>query len=1776
MAERTVRVRVVAQLSGFGALRGAAGQVAGFGRMAAGAAGGVRGLTTASAGARRGLAGVGAGARGGAAGLRDTTAAAGAARRGLAGVTTAGATVPGLFGRIGASARSGMSRAAQATSSLLAPVRGLGTMLAGGAIIYGLADIVHQGNEYSSALLKFGEVTRASGAEMKAAGREAQALGADVRLPAATAAEAADAMVELAKAGLSATDSMRAARGTLQLSAAARTDVAMAARIEGDIMDQFAMKGSQATIVADTLANTVNNSSGELIDLYYAMKYVGPTAHSMGVSIQETATAVGLLGKSGIIGETAGTTLRGMLARMAAPTRQAKKGLRELGIEAFDSAGKFKGLEYVVGKLADAHHHLTQKEFTSAAAMAFGKPALSGATALAHQGAEAYQTLAKQIGRAGGAADVAAAESKGLGGAMRTLGAQIRGAFLQVYLGVSPVLEKITRGMATSVSSAIPYIKRGVKVAGTVWEVYGPTVERKLHAAGGRFKKEAAKMADPLISVFKTGLAAAGPIAAGALYGVWVVLKNVGATVSPLVDGLAAVVGSVGSASGALSVLSGAGGTAIGVLSHVTDVLGPLAAGVGGLGVAFGGLPGPVQVAVLSMLALRLLRPQLDGLRGSVTAYGRAGVTAFRGIGDSALYQRVLAAGAGQELGRFGGYVAALEARSPAIRRMGDAFRSTAGDIRAAGGPAVGFRSALTGIGAAARSGAMSGLKGLVGFLGGGWGVAIAGAMVGLALLAKAQQEAAAATAAHKQRVSDLAGALAESNGQFNGSFRATVTQTLADAKLKDGKTALLDVTSRVGLSTRQVVDAYLGEGTSLSKLAKKYKDLALAKGDEAFSKGRGDPKREELLGQARAYAAASLALSGLNGEVPSAVSRQKDLADAAKGSGKAALDATNPTGRLKDAISTLADSTQDADTKTRALHSALNLLSGGELDVQAAVAQMNESIASLQDLGSNVDKSKGFGKNLEDMSKSLISVDGKLNTTTANGRDLFNRLQDLNSGAAGAAQSTYDLARANGEEAGPALAEAGQNMEVAWKAAVAAGREFGLTKTEAMELANSMGFIPSNLAITLDTPGLSQTEADLLYVQGLAGHMPADSTIRVSALTDEATTQLEGLGFKIRRLPGGRQVEITAPTDKAAAALDALIAKKLPAKQLPVSAETKAAIADLEALKEKVASTKGKTLTVEAPTKEARTELEKLGFKISSTKGKKVVITLPTSGPKAAAQAIQNYIDGVHGKVVGVGVYTTEYYKKVQSGGDFIPGISKKQADGSVLDFFASGGLREQHVAQIAPAGAMRVWAERETGGEAYLPLAPAKRGRSTRILEEVAKRFGYRLEKFANGGIRGVSSFADGGFTYTPTGRPVLGGPSDAKQRYDGEIEDLKKAWDDLNKALKDQKKAADSLRAAEKNLSKVRRGHHTAAQLRSAQERVDKARSAKKKADTTVKKERADVYAADKELGLKKGAKAPKSFSLKAYETQLNESVAATEKWRKSLTRIGARGGKELQAMLEGMDEDGYALVNALASASDKQFKSIVAKLQKTGDLAKATLADYTAQMNSATKAGGAFQANLLKLSAMGYGALAAQLASQGDEAAQTLAAAAVKDPRAAASATKAAQANASLLSGDDLTNAMTLLGVLRAKPGAGIADVIAAGLDWATIRALAPKIAKEIKSVRGSEYFVDQMRGQSVAMARGGILPDSSYTVLAGERGTGGEAYIPLGAGNRGRSTALLSSVAGNFGYSLTPVRAAGGGTVVHQVTNHRSVTLHGARQSSAEQAHDIVRHMDFIA
>ncbi|MFL4947476.1 phage tail tape measure protein [Streptomyces sp. MMS24-I31] len=1759
MADRTVRVRVLAELPGFAAaMRAGAASTTALGEAAALAGRGVRTLGADAAAARAGMMSMGAGARGGAAGVREGEAAALAAGRGARAIRDETALATPAFGRLGSAARAGMGSVRSGVESVLGPVKHLGALLAGGAILFGLHDIVHAGNEYTDSMNKFLEVTRASGAQMSAAGREAQSLGADMKLPSANAAEAADAMVELAKAGLSAQDAIKAARGTIQLSAAARTDVATAAKIEGDVMDQFALKSTEATHVADVLANTANSASGELMDIYYAMKYVGPIAHTMGVSIKDTATAVGLLGKSGIIGETAGTALRSALVNMAKPTKQAKTGLHELGIEAFDSNGKFKGLQYVITQLGKASERMSTQQFTAAAAMAFGKPALAGMVALAHQGGEAFQQFGTQVGRVGGAAALAAAESKGLGGAMRGLGKQLQSAFLQVYLGVAPGLEKITRSMTQGVSAAIPYIKSGIRIAGDLWDIYGPTVEAKLRSAAGGIKRAAEDLATPLKTAVTGAAAAAVPLVITSVHALGQAFGNAGAAAQPLLGGLHAMLSSVSSGAGALGVLTGRLQVGIGLLGDMTGVLRPIGELVGGVAHAFAGLPGPIQLSVVAMLAMRPFRSQIQGMQQSVANFGRSAVGAFRGFGDAILYQRVQAANAGVMLGRFGGAIAELERRSPTFAAMAGAFRNTSGAIQEAGGRMSGFRAAAGGAAAALGVGAGRGLlgaaRGLWSFLGGPWGVAIGAAMIGLDMLAKKQQEAAAAAAAHQQRISSLTQALQQSAGVADGSVRAAAVQTLADAKLKDGKTQLLDVMQAAHVGTTELTDAYLGQGTSIDGLRKR---LAAAADENRRWVSNGKSTMAVYTPQGEVYKRAADALGSLSGEFDTARKKQKDLADAVKGSGAAALDATNPTGRLQDAIKTLGDSASDADTKARALHQALDLLSGGELDVQAAVAQMNSAMLDLNSSWkAGVDHAKGYGK-------ALLQVDGSLNTTSENGQSLWTKLQALNEQTASAAQATYDFARANNVGVVPALQQAEARMQTAWQAAVTAGQKFGLTADQAKNLANQMGFIPSSLAITMSTPGLSETQKQLLYVQGLAGHMPKGSTIKVSALTAEAKKDIEQVGFKVKTLPGGRQMEITAPTDKAAAALNALIAMKLPGKSVAVKALTAGALADLAAVQRKVAATHGKSVTMGALTKDAEAALSALGFHISRTHGKQVSITLPTGGPISAAAAIQGYINSVHGKTVHVTVMTDYFTAKSPS--DLA--AAHGRATGGLIRRYADGGAAVQYIPFGGPVAGP---------GTGTSDSIPALISNGEYVIKAAAvQRYGVAMfdrlnaMRYASGGLAG--------FTYTPSTQPVLGGPSDAKTRYDNAVQALKGAWDTLNTALKAQKKAADDLSAAEKNLAYVRH-HHTAAQLRAAEQRVGKAKGAKKAADKTVSKDRQHVYDADKALGVKKGAKVPASFDLNAYEKQLTKSVAATDKWRGNLAKISKRGGAEVESLLEGMGQDGYDLVNKLAGASNKQFNDIINKLKKTGDLAKATLADYSKQLDASTKQNQQFSSDLQRLAAMGFGDLAQQLAAQGDANAMEIAhQAASGSPGAAKAANDKVKKAQNTLTGDDLANSLTLLSVLRSGSGKGYADLIAAGLGTDVIKALVPKMAAQISALphANKDVFVRQWVAQGgKAMARGGILT-SATPVLAGEAGP--EAFIPLA--NTARSRALLAASAAALGYHLVPASryaaAASMSAVAREVVKHITVNLNGAKQTAAEQAHDIARVISFV-
>ncbi|GAA1428408.1 hypothetical protein GCM10009601_41550 [Streptomyces thermospinosisporus] len=251
------------------------------------------------------------------------------------------ATRLGTLSARGGQTGRGLRRAGDDAGTLERSLRSVGRqattltrLLAGGALLLGTGQLVEEGNRYQRQMNTFQAVTGATAGQMQRAAWMANRLGNDLTLPTTTAADAAEAMVELAKAGFRTDQAVTATRACLQLASAANVSAADSARYLGDIMDQFGLGADQAARASDILAATANNASGGIIDIYYAMRYAGPVAAGLGVSMEDAASAVGMLGKAGILGQTAGTALHGMMANLAAPTKEMRDGLQALGIEA--------------------------------------------------------------------------------------------------------------------------------------------------------------------------------------------------------------------------------------------------------------------------------------------------------------------------------------------------------------------------------------------------------------------------------------------------------------------------------------------------------------------------------------------------------------------------------------------------------------------------------------------------------------------------------------------------------------------------------------------------------------------------------------------------------------------------------------------------------------------------------------------------------------------------------------------------------------------------------------------------------------------------------------------------------------------------------------------------------------------------------------------------------------------------------------------------------------------------------------------------------------------------------------------------------------------------------------------------------------------------------------------------------------------------------------------------------------------------------------------------
>ncbi|WP_281712345.1 hypothetical protein, partial [Dermacoccus nishinomiyaensis] len=427
------------------------------------------------------------------------------------------------------------------------------------------------------------------------------------------------------------------------------------------------------------------------------------------------------------------------------------------------------------------------------------------------------------------------------------------------------------------------------------------------------------------------------------------------------------------------------------------------------------------------------------------------------------------------------------------------------------------------------------------------------------------------------------------------------------------------------------------------------------------------------------------------------------------------------------------------------------------------------------------------------------------------------------------------------------------------------------------------------------------ETRAAIMGIEGATKDAQGNVTIPTSALSADATRNALKQIDNIALQADGRVVIIPASTPNAAAV-----------KQLLEGVDGAAVSADGRSVSIPVASPNSPA------TKRLLNQVE--GAALSADKKS---VTVPTSA--LGAVTAKGQIDGViqsanaaDGKVARVSIITTKTLvnEVINRGSSNAVGVLAKARGGVMFgdhEAFARGGVREDHEPQIArpTPGRVRVWAEPETQGEAYIPFAnDGRRGRAKSITEYVARRFGGSVTWHADGSADDWTPDMSGIMQVVSAGRVD---PS--------KVEDARKKWLESNKKFVD---AVEKLyRAQSAQAGK------TGAALVKAAEQTRKAKEAWAKADD-VRWENKRQYDSL--------ASAAKLDTTGRFMQATGQQNGISQRFLDNIERIRKRGFPRLaRSLLEQGDSDAQAIAQTLSGGKLDQLKSAQAGLDTSDKLA-----------------------------------------------------------------------------------------------------------------------------------------------------------------------------------------------------------------------------------------------
>ena len=330
-----------------------------------------------------------------------------------------------------------------------------GAAATGGLLAAGLA-IGKVGRAAATLDSTFAELAAKTGAsrrELDALRRSAETASTRTKY---SASEAAGAQLELAKAGLSASQVLGGGlAASLDLAAAGNMGLEDSAVAVANALQLFKLPAKDASRVADLLAGASNTTSANVKDMADALKMGGGAAKAVGYSFQDTMVALTALGKAGYRGSDAGTSLKTTLLQLAGPSKESAKVMKDLGLSFFDSRGQMKSLADVSQMLRDRTKGLTDQQRAAAFSQLVGADGIRTLLALYDAGPKKLGAYERAIAKQGEAHRIANQMNQTAAGELRRLGNSAETAGTKLATRFMPYVEQAAGGLADMVGGAV-------------------------------------------------------------------------------------------------------------------------------------------------------------------------------------------------------------------------------------------------------------------------------------------------------------------------------------------------------------------------------------------------------------------------------------------------------------------------------------------------------------------------------------------------------------------------------------------------------------------------------------------------------------------------------------------------------------------------------------------------------------------------------------------------------------------------------------------------------------------------------------------------------------------------------------------------------------------------------------------------------------------------------------------------------------------------------------------------------------------------------------------------------------------------------------------------------------------------------------------------------------------------------------------------------------------------------------------------------------------------